>query len=81
MDDKEIIDFTVKMTLLENKKKGVSQYLVRIPKDIEDFLNIQKGDKFRFIIDVKIPKNKSVKTFEIIKGDNDGRKNTKEKTE
>jgi len=64
---KEIYEKTMKMTLMKGSL-GTDQFFVRIPKELEDFLEIKKGDSFKFWIDIKIPKEKSKLIFSIIRG-------------
>lgn len=48
------------------------QYLIRIPKDISDTLEIKKGDKFKFIItypENPIPINKSNLEIKYVRSD------------
>lgn len=72
MKGEEIIEKTVKMTEVHNTK-GTSQYIVRVPKEIEEFLDIKKGDRFAFIIQAKEPKENSELKFKIIRGKKDGK--------
>lgn len=44
------------------------QFMVKIPKEVSEFLKIEKGDKFRFIIDMpEDPGEKPKLNFEVIK--------------
>lgn len=72
MEKGEIIEKSVKMTSVKNQS-GTTQYLIRLPKEIEDFLEIGKNDKFQFVIDVKEPKEKSILSFRIIRGEKGGK--------
>ena len=68
---KEVILKEVNLTHHQNSF-GSSQFLARIPKVVEDFLEIKKGDKLTFIIEVAPhpkPKQRSKLKFEIVKGD------------
>ena len=63
-DKPEIIEKEVKMT----KHKG--QFLIRIPKEISEFLEIKEGDKFKFKVEVAPidkPKEKSKLKFNIVR--------------
>lgn len=47
------------------------QYMIKIPKEVSDFLEIKKGYKFRFLIEIPEDKTKKpTQTFEIIKNGN-----------
>lgn len=68
MEHKDVITKTVKMTSVTNRNDTpTSQFIVRIPKEIEDFLEIKKGDKFEFIIEVAEPREESKLSFRIVR--------------
>lgn len=45
------------------------QFFVRFPKEIVEYFNIEKGDKFYFDIEMGDKPEDSIKKFDIIKDD------------
>ena len=65
-ESKKILVKTVKMTT--NK----DQFLIRLPREVKQFLEVEKGDKFQFLINIappNRPKSESKLSFKIIHGE------------
>ena len=60
-DEEEIIEKTVQLTYNKN------QFVARIPRGIEEFLEIKKGDKLKFIIKVGKTIEESEMEFKIVR--------------
>ena len=68
----QLLTFTAPETVIKTNKLSFDgkHYLVRIPKDIEEILGVQKGDKFQFIVEVPPDKKMKLTTsFRIIHKD------------
>ncbi len=62
------IDITREMKVLFDTK----QYSIKIPREIERFYDLKKGDKIKLIVEIPSDKTKKpINRFEIIKGENE----------
>ncbi len=59
------VDCIKEVSILFDKNK--KQYSIKIPKEIVDIFNIKKGDKFRFVVEIKENQEEIKNKFEIIK--------------
>ena len=60
-------DIDKEMTILFDGK----QFMIKIPKEVSEFLKIKKGDKFRFIIEIPEDKNEEPIKTDIFKLQNE----------
>ena len=43
------------------------QFLIKLPREISNFYDLEKGDKIKLIVNVKEPPQKHINYFEVIK--------------
>lgn len=57
------IDIVKEVSVLHDKR----QFLIKIPTEISNFYDLERGDKMRLIVNIKEHPKKPVNYFEVIK--------------
>ncbi len=57
------VDIVKEVTVLFDGR----QFLIKLPREISNFYDLEKGDKIKLIVNVKEPHQKHINYFEVIK--------------